>query len=373
MSLNPLPSVSAHLPPQQAQPVGQPSPLQDNTPALAATTRQATQPPAQRSPSALNVTANTETRADGDKELSVAYRAALHQIKGDTAHDDSIKVYPVPSYSTFGQWWSQLGWALQSPPVKQWMENVGVAPESIVLLPGSGQIQYRLKPELDPDRRLHTLTQANSDWAAISGPLMETARILVANDATAKFKPPLLPHSPEAPLGVIRRFYQEPPVRTRSDALVRSASLLRDKAFVELPADSHMKLHESRSETMLDRHQAILADIDTRYQASNELKHLAGAVRADSDGATNIARELLTRQIFVPLVSSYQPTGADKNNGVSLKQYLDDHGLDLPANHEQLDNLANALTTAQWHHRSTVTTPAHWGGLNPLIQRSIRN
>ncbi|MGF6093996.1 hypothetical protein [Pseudomonas sp. 18175] len=327
-------------------PYGSVNPLQKMSQLLAATTEQPAQPPALPSPTAWNVTVNPETRADGDKELSAAYRAALHQIKGDTAHDDAIKVYPVPSYSTFGQWWSQLGWAFQSPPVKQWIEKVGVAPESIVLIPGSGQIQYRLKPELDPDRRLHTLTQADSDWAAISGPLMETARILVADDPTAKFKPPLSPHSREAPLGVVRRFYQEPPARTHAEALVRSAALLQDKAFGELPINSHMKLHESRSEIMLDRHQTVLADIDTRYQASNELKHLSVAVRADNGGAINIAQQLLTQKIFVPLDSSYQPSGADENNGVSLKQYLDDHGLDLPANHEQLDNLANALTTA---------------------------
>ena len=288
-----------------------------------------------------------DTRAEGDSELAALYRAALLEIKGEAAHDASIQVYPLPSRSSFGQWWSQLGHALHSPEFKQWRVKVGMAPGSIILTPGSGQIQFRLTPDRDPDQRLHTLTQADADWAAISGPIMEAAKVIAADDATASFKPPLTPYDRRAPLDRVRHFYKEPQTLTRSAAAARAATLLQSKAFVELPMRHPVKLHESRSEIMLECHQASLADIDTRYQAGNVLRHLAEAVRKNSDGRTDVAQELLTRKVFVPLDSNYHLAGTDNTQGVSLKQYLDDHGLDIPSDHEQLDNLANALMTAQ--------------------------
>lgn len=309
------------------------------------TRRPAPPPPPTALPSAPPLVG--DTRAEGDSELAALYRAALLETKGEAAHDANIQVYPLPDHSSFGQWWTQLSQALQSQEFTQWMAKVGVALGSIVLTPGAGQIQFRLTPDRDPGQRLHTLTQADADWAAVSGLIMEAAKVIAAEDASASFKPPLPPFERRAPLDRVRHFYKEPQTLTRTAAVTRAATLLQNKAFVELPLHRPMKLHESRSETMLERHQAGLADIDSRYQAGNELKHLAGAVRANSDGSTDIAQALLTRKVLVPLDSSYQPAGADKTNGVSLKQYLDDHGLDIPSNHEQLDNLANALMTGQ--------------------------
>lgn len=319
MSLTPLPNVSAPLPPQQAQPVGQPTPLQAHT-------------------WAPDVSA--DIRAEGDRQLAALYRTALLKITGNVVRDASIEVDQLPAYSTFGQWWSLLGRAFQSPDIKQWMETVGVEPGSILLTPRSGQIQFRLTRERDPQQIVYTLTREDAGWAALSGPIVAAAKVLAAGDTTASFKPPLTASSRRAPIDIVRHFYKEPPTPSRTSAIARAATLLREKAFVELHPGRQVKLHESRSEIALEHQHAALADIDSRFQVARELWRLSGGTDVD------IAGELQRQKIGIPLDSSYQPIGAGKHNKVSLKQYLDDHGFEVPGNREQLENLANALTTA---------------------------
>ncbi|MGF6093997.1 hypothetical protein [Pseudomonas sp. 18175] len=319
MSVNPLSNVPSPSPRLQVQEVEQPAPAQARTPTPA-------------------VSANT--RSGGNRALAELYGTALLKITGDAAQDDRLEIDPLPAHSTFGQWWSLLGRAFQSPQTQQWIDKLGVEPGSILLTPRAGQIQFRLTRERDPQQILYTLTREDPGWAAISGPIMAAAKVLAAGDTSASFKPPLNTSSRHAPLGTVRHFYKEPHTSTRSAAEARAATLLQEKAFVELPPGRHLKLHDSRSEIALERHHAALADIDSRFQVASGLRQLSAGEDVDITG------QLQRLKVAIPRDSSYQPVAAGKNNAVSLKQYLDDHGFDIPTTRSQLDNLANTLATA---------------------------
>lgn len=290
-----------------------------------------------------------DAHPEGDNELAPLYRAALLEIRGEASHDAAIHVDSIPSTSTFGQWWSQLGRAMQSEEIRQWMTDVGVDPTTVVLKPGPGEISFRLKRERDPQRVLHTLNQSDARWAAVSGPVLEAAKIIVVGDDAASVEPPLSADSERAPLETIRHFYKEPETPTRAAAQARAVELLRDKTFVQLPSEQDRALSKSRSQTVLEHHRSALGDIDNRYQAGYNLRDLARRIESGDEDEAGIADELIKLKIYVPLDSSYKPVKADKSNGINLRQYLDDHGVNIPSNLEQLNNLAHALMTPEPH------------------------
>ena len=281
-----------------------------------------------------------------DSQLAAAYRTTLLKTTGNTVHDAQVDVVGLPPSALFSQCWSLLGRAIQGSKFSQWMTRAGVEPDSMVITPGKGRVSFRLKG--DPKQVVHTLGRHNPEFAAASSEVMAIAKIITAGNPDASLKPPLSPRSNRAPLEVVRHFQREPQTATRAAIAARAAELSRNNAFIELPMQRHEALHRSRSETVLEQHQAALADIDGRYRVAGKLRELSEHVEA-TGASVDIASELTKRKVKIPFDSSYQPDNADTTNRVSLKQYLDDHQLDIPTHQEQLNNLATALMTATPH------------------------
>lgn len=130
------------------------------------------------------------TRANGDSELAMQYAIALNLAGRRTQVDDFDH---IPPHSTFGLWWRHLHDAFQAPDVQQWMKALGVDTTSIKIHPKSGQISFYLERFIDPLGTLHTLGQDDSQWEALSGPILRAARVI---DGTFPFEPPV--NSPDA-------------------------------------------------------------------------------------------------------------------------------------------------------------------------------
>ena len=224
---------------------------------------------------------------------------------------------PIPANSTFGQWWGQLGQAFQSPDVQQWMEDRGIKPSSIKINPASGQIEFTVKTE--PGQRVHTVGLDDPGWAAVSGPILEAARVIVADGTSTAFAPPLSATSDSAPFNLMKHFYKASPLFSAQNNL--------------------------RSEERLAEQQGQLADIRNRYQAAFDLRQLAGFVREGTRDEYEIPHELNTRVVYVDSAGTYIPANAGDHNSVSLKQFIEDHGWHLPTTLDQLDNLISALLT----------------------------
>lgn len=319
-----------------------PSPLPNVTPTQAQ--QATTQPTHAQSPA--DEPLPIHDRPSGDSQLAAAYRTALLKTTGNGAHDAQIDVSALPPSAHFSQCWSLLGRAIQGSTFSQWMIRAGVDPDSMVITPGRGRISFRL--EGDPKQIVHTLGRNNPEFAAASSDVMAIAKIITAGNPDVSLKPPLSPRSNRAPLEVVRHFQREPQTATRSATAARAAELSRNNAFIDLPLQRYEALHRSRSETVLEQHQAALADIDGRYRVGDKLRELFKHVEA-TGASVDIASELNKRKVKVPFDSSYQPDSADKTNRVSLKQYLDDHQLDIPTHREQLNNVATALMTPKPH------------------------
>lgn len=243
--------------------------------------------------------------------------AAPQRRAADTPPQGAPTLLPVPANSTFEQWWNQLGQAFQSPDVRQWIQDRGINPSSISLNPTSGQIQFTIKTE--PGQRVHTVGLDDPGWAAVSGPILDAGRIIVANGAATTFSPPLSATANNAPLALMKHFFKATAVFS--------------------------PLHNNRNEERLAEHRAQLADIRNRYQAAFDLRHLADFVREGTRDETEIADELSARVVYVDSSGTYTPANTGNHNSVSLKQFIEDQGWTIPTTLDQLDNLVNALLT----------------------------
>ncbi|WP_256732850.1 glycosyltransferase [Pseudomonas sp. P7548] len=233
----------------------------------------------------------------------------------DAPHQSASTLLPIPAGSVFGQWWSQLGQAFESPDVQQWIQDKGINPDSIKINPASGQIAFTVKAERG--QPIHTLGLDDPGWAAVSGPILNAGRVIAPGGPSPAFSPPLSARSNTAPFKVMTHFYKTSP-------------------FFSVQ-------HNSRSEQQLEAQQAQLADIRNRYQAAYDLRHLAGFVREGTRDQLQIAHELETRVVYVDNAGTYRPANAGDHNSVSLKQFIEDHGWKIPTTLDQLDNLVDAL------------------------------
>lgn len=224
---------------------------------------------------------------------------------------------PIPANSTFGQWWKQLGQAFQSPDVQQWMQDKGIRPDSITLNPASGQIAFTVKSE--PGQLIHKVGLDDPGWAAVSGPVLEAARIIVADDTAITFAPPLSATANSAPFNLMKHFYKASPLFSAQD--------------------------NRHSEERLAEQQGQLADIRNRYQAAFDVRHLADFVREGTRSESDIPHELNTRVVYIDSAGTYRLANAGDHNSVSLKQFIEDQGWHLPSTLDQLDNLVSALLT----------------------------
>lgn len=277
------------------------------------------------------------TRATGDSELALQYAIALNLAGRRTPVYDFDH---IPPHSTFGQWWRHLHDAFQSPDVQQWMKAQGVDTTSIKIDAKSGQISFYLEHFIDPLRTLHTLGQDDSQWAALSGPILRAASVI---EGEFPFAPPV--NTPDAPVPwqLVGGFYLEPRNLTLSGMLKRADEISHQTYnFKRLDPARFTDKIQARSEETLQHQKAALGDIRNWHRAGTALQRLAMALE---DGSKKI--EALQAEFEQPLSlsadSTYRPTGSGAPTEVSLQQFLQDHGWDIPTNSEQLENLASAL------------------------------
>jgi len=281
-----------------------------------------------------------DARTEGDRALAAEYSTALLLAAN---RESNINIRPIPADSSFGRWWGQLRAAFRSPDVVQWMRDKGINAESITLKPESGTISFKLKPSVDPEQKLHTVGQNDRRWGAISGPILQAARVINAGHEDTAFTPPASDLSESAPWFMVGRFYQERQDLTGPAMRRRAEELDRDQGFSPLDPSSAAGLIESRSADALQKQEATVGDVLNRYEAINELRHLAKSV--DIRNPEQIPGELKRRTLSLSSPSTYQPISASQSNRVSLVQFLEDHGWHIPTHHEQLENLATALST----------------------------
>lgn len=288
-------------------------------------------------PTPANMQPTTDPRVEGDRELAIEYRSALASTANGRR---DATVHPIAVNSTFGQWWQALRDAFQSPVVRQWIRDKGIDPRSIKLKPASGQLTFTLNRNIDPKQVIHSVGQDDTHWAAISGPILQAARVIAAGHADSTFAPPTSPYEEPVPYGLVGRFYNEPQDLTVPAMRARASEIGRRKGFAELDPATFAPLIESRSEDALRAQKAYLGDTLNRYQVIAELQDLATA-----EPSGPIQDELKRRVVDLSAVSSYQATNGDKPTKASLLQLLEDHGWDIPTTQEHVANLAKALST----------------------------
>ncbi|NVZ23447.1 hypothetical protein [Pseudomonas costantinii] len=295
-------------------------------------------------------------RSQGDSELAGLYGQALARTTGVPSHDNTLMLENIPPNSTFGQWWSQLGRAFQSPNVAEWMRELGIHPETMKINPITGQISFEFQRSIGKPG-VHARDLSDPMWSKVSGPVIAAARV-IGGHTFRDYKPALTESSTTAPLWLVARFYFANDSFGTSDTQQRAAQLQQDKTFPELDPAHFSGVLEPRSEEKLEGQKAMIGNIRTQQDAVHALRFFANFLKEGLRTDHDILDYLKTSKVNIDPSSTYRKTHVDKWNDISLKQFLEDNGLDIPANQAELDNLANALS------RPAPVSPKHgnYGG-----------
>ncbi|AZF42653.1 hypothetical protein C4J87_2494 [Pseudomonas sp. R1-43-08] len=288
-----------------------------------------------------------KSRVTGDRELANEYGFAM--LRAAKAGTD-VRINAIDPHSTFGQWREQLKNTLQLPDVVQWAQDKGIDVSSLILNTQSGQVSFKLKRHLDPQQKLHTVGPEDRQWAAIRGPILHAAQVICAGYPDTAFMPQEVLQDVQIPGSIIARFYQEqPPALTASDLRTQARGILRNSSFKTLDAGTDAGLIESRSEDALLHQQALVGDILIRNQVVFELKELLPLPKDGFERPDDLENQLKRKKLSLPAHNTYPSTypSADHQpaNTISVFDYLRDHGLDIPSNHIELENLISSLST----------------------------
>ncbi|PRA27970.1 hypothetical protein CQZ99_12255 [Pseudomonas poae] len=276
----------------------------------------------------------------GDQELALEYRAAL---QSHSTHGGDGKITVTPA-STFGQWWQQLRNAFQSPEIREWIKEKGINPQSITLNAVSGQISFTLMRHLDPKQVLHTVGQNDTAWAAISEPILQAGKVIAAGHGNTAFAPPTTLLDEPVPWRLIGQFYGEKTDLPKASMLARAKEITATQGFIPLDPATSAGLIKSRSVDALDNQKALLGDIFDRHQIIVELRNLAQDVEKETKDGAPLEDELNKRMVDLSADGTFQASNTGKHKQASLLQLIKDHGWDIPTDHEQLVNLAEALS-----------------------------
>ena len=288
----------------------------------------------------LPAVAADTSRAAGDRELASLYAKALRRTTGVPHRDREIMVDNIPPHSTFGQWWAQLGRAMQSQDVNDWLLSAGVNKSSLLIAPERGE----MSDNVQRFRASGPLLRANDTaWSQLSGPIIDAGKVVNGRGGTSFFKPPLSADSTSAPLEVVRNFYFQPTFQAPEDNHEHADELERANAFLPLPTAQRANLQAMRSEEELSRQKGAVGDKNTRLTAAREFQHMAALLETGDLDEQNIHEHLQRHNLQVDPHGTFPTDSLNQWGEASLKQYLQENGLDIPKTRAEVTNLAAAL------------------------------
>ncbi|WP_411388590.1 hypothetical protein [Pseudomonas sp. MPB23] len=312
-----------------------------NTPRPASLTSTVDQRPSEtrHAQSADVPTAPADTsRAAGDRELLSLYTKALRRKTGDPQHDREIMVDNIPPHSTFGQWWAQLGRAIRSQDVNEWLTSASMNKSSLLISPERGEITDGIQRF----RASGPLLRANDQaWSQLSGPIIEAGKVVNGRGGPSFFKPPLSGDSTSAPLDVITNFYYQPEYKNPQQSRDHADELERHNTFWPIPTAQKAL----RNEEELLRQKNSVGDKNTRLTAAREFKQMATRLETGSLYEQEIHSYLQKPTLQVDPHSSFPTEHLSHWGEASLMQYLQENDLDIPKTRAEVDNLAAALFT----------------------------
>ncbi|NWA67835.1 YopT-type cysteine protease domain-containing protein [Pseudomonas reactans] len=282
------------------------------------------------------------SRANGDSLLAQNYGKALSGFTGVPANDNAIMV-DVPAHSTFGQWWKQLGDAMQSPDFIAWRRDNN-AIDSIKILPSAGQINFQIKVLGTGIATLDVAGDESSKWRAVRGPLMDAGGII--SNKGVPFSPPNPMEINRAPARLVGQFYFEQMLLSPSAFQQRAAELERDRTFSALEPPTFSSVHEQRSEDALNRQKTLLGNTHDRHEAAKGLGALSEDMKSGTQDASTLSQYLSETPFKAHPDSSYTQDWARADAGLNtLKDFLEYHGINIPGTAEEVENLKMYLLT----------------------------
>ncbi|NVZ53302.1 hypothetical protein HX792_23380 [Pseudomonas sp. B6002] len=274
-------------------------------------------------------------QARADRELAARYSALLQEGAWGEILGYGTRLPNVPGHSSFGQWWHYYCETYKSPDFLAWAAAKGLDLSTMVISKRDGTMYGEFNGEFQ------TLTlKDDSGWAQVAEPILKAGAAIAANPRFNHLRPPIGYPQDAPPLLLVGLFYGE---NTR--ALSKEQAKPDAQRIGANPALFNRTFDDTdpRSSRRLADLQLSAGKAQDRFNLIEGLEHVKRAIDMGAGGST----ERLLAGISMPIHphSAYaQEARTAKPATVSLKQFLEGSGFDVPTTRAQLLNLLAVLS-----------------------------
>ena len=304
----------------------------------------------------------------GDSALAALYANKLREHAAGDPNFSANREYlnNIPEDSLFGQWRTHLHSLIKSPDFQEWAKSHRVDfSKDITLQPSLSTITCTVSGE----RKKFEVVKEHKLLGAIWPLFKNAANALAPSGGSVR-----VGQENGAWLSEVARFHRETlPDRAAPFLTAEENALIAQQALtLETNKNFNPALqHEASSEVFLAKGKIKLGDTFDRTAATTKLidvaliasnlsegldfrqresiysKQYLSPAQAKEQEARGILSALETTQLSPHSDSSYRKiNGIEPGTTVSLKQYLTDHGMDIPKTFDELMNLGEVMRLA---------------------------
>lgn len=301
---------------------------------------------------------DTSAQAKADRLLGARFAAELR--KGPWEGDDLYqrRLGQIPEGSTFGQWWKLYRDAYQTPQFLDWAKAAGADISTVKVSP----VRNEVSGTFNGKHQVRSFDN-NKEWAHALAPI-QSAGAAVATTRFSAAPSPVDYTDSSAPLRLVAAVHGYDVTGFDKEDAVSTAQEIEQNPTAFKNRDRGAILSTDALETQR------LA-IGNRHDKHNLIQGLNEVEKAVVSGSSNFSNVLERAILRVHPHSSYgQHHAAQPGHTVSVSQFIQGSGLNVPVNKAQLLNLRAVLGG------SALKAPEHgnyWRMLTqPLLTRAQR-
>lgn len=308
--------------------------------------------------SVLSRRPDKSAQAKADRLLVAQYAGELRKGPwGDEALYER-RMSEIPNGSTFGQWWALYREAFNTPQFLNWVKETGVDPSTLKIYPFQNAVSgtfHGIQKRENFD--------SNGEWAKVLRPIQEAA-VAFASTVNSSVPSPVDYVDNAAPLELVAAYYGHDFASFDAASAALAAGQIESNPTPANRADraSHLTMDSLKAQKL------AIGKLHDKHHLTQALTEVENALAKGAGSVSGLCEETFLR---VHPHSSYgQSHATPEGLTVSLKEFIQASGLNVPQTHEQLSNLRTVL------NNPPLDAPAqgnYWRLLSkPLMSREQR-
>ncbi|ONH50004.1 hypothetical protein SAMN04490182_2225 [Pseudomonas cedrina] len=275
------------------------------------------------------------SEATADRALALHYSDMLREQAWGEALGYGTRLPDVSAHSRFGQWWQVYCDTFKSPDFLAWAASSGLDLQTMVVSQRDGSVVGTFN-----GRPRSLSLKDDSGWSSVAGPILAAGAAIAPDPRFNFLRPPIGFPENAPPLMLVGAFYGENTrALSKAQAKIDADRLARNQA----PFNRAFTEPDPRSTSRLAAQRLALGVAQDRFNLIQALGAVEQAAAAGPMASVSGLLDSTSMQVH-PHAGFAQQRLAGGPTQVSLKQFLQGSGFELPSTREQLMNLLKVLS-----------------------------